>query len=79
MADPRCLELFSQLSEYLDGDLDPGICAEIERHLADCLPCADVMATLRRTVDLCHALPPAELPDDLRREVRAFLDQIIGR
>ncbi len=79
MPDQKCLELFSRLSDYLDGTLEPALAAELERHLADCLPCEGVARTLRRTVDLCHRLPPQPVPEDVRREVRALLDRLIGR
>ncbi len=76
MADPRCLELFARLSEYLDGELEPGLAAELERHLAACLPCERVVDTLRRTVELCHELSPTPVPEDTRRRIRALLDRL---
>lgn len=68
-ASPGCREMFARLSEYLDGELDPGICEEIESHLGDCPPCQAFLESLRRTVDLTRDLPVADLPEDLTRDV----------
>ena len=52
MPEPRCREFFNQLSEYLDGELAESLCAELERHLADCPNCRIVVDTTRKTVNL---------------------------
>ncbi len=55
-----CQELKAQLSDYIDGELDPGVCAEIERHLAGCDNCRIVVDTLRKTILLYrdYGAPP---------------------
>jgi len=65
----ECLEVFSRLSEYLDGDLDPGVCAHLEEHMDGCPPCQAFLESLRRTVELTRGLPVAELPEELSREL----------
>ncbi|HEU4401639.1 MAG TPA: zf-HC2 domain-containing protein [Candidatus Polarisedimenticolia bacterium] len=76
--DPRCRDLFARLSDYLDGDLDSGVCAEIDGHLEDCPPCQAFLESLRRTVALLDRLPGERLPDDIRHEVRAALQRLRG-
>jgi len=61
--------MFSRLSEYLDGELDPEICTGIDDHMADCPPCQAFLQSLRRTVDLTRDLPDQEIPDDMVREL----------
>ena len=34
-----CKEIFARLSEYLDAELPPDACADIEAHIAGCAPC----------------------------------------
>lgn len=69
----RCLELFERLSEYLDGDLPPALCAEIEEHMAGCEPCVRFLASLRNTVAHVGAVPSASMPDEWKREcIEAF-------
>ncbi len=63
----NCESLLGSLSEYIDGELNPELCREIEKHLAECENCRVVLNTTKRTIDLVQA--PAErpgLPDDVR-------------
>lgn len=68
---PGCRDLAARLSEYLDHEIDPGACAEIEGHLDDCPPCRDFLESLRRTVGLVReGAPSAEsIPDDVKKRI----------
>jgi anti-sigma factor RsiW len=68
---PECRALFEKLSEYLDGELDPAVCAGMEEHLADCARCQAFLESLRRAVAHVGAAPPPELPEDVKNEVLA--------
>ena len=46
----RCRKMFAALSEYLDRELDPTLCAELEAHLGGCKPCVGYLASLEETV-----------------------------
>jgi anti-sigma factor RsiW len=48
----ECREHLGCLSDYVDGDLAPEMCAELERHMAECGDCRIVVDTLRKTVSL---------------------------
>jgi len=51
-----------RLSEYLDGELEPGERAALERHLAACAPCAATLDELREVASRAAGLtarPPA--------------------
>ena len=37
-------------SAYLDAELPPGDCAEIEKHIAGCPPCVEFVESLRKSV-----------------------------
>jgi hypothetical protein len=51
----------------VDGDLDPLLCDEIERHMADCENCQIVINTLKKTVELYHlTAEDPSLPSDVR-------------
>ncbi len=66
----NCEALLGSLSEYIDGELGPELCQEIEKHLAGCDNCRVVLNTTKRTIDLVQA--PAEktdLPDDVRERL----------
>jgi anti-sigma factor RsiW len=49
---PQCQELLGQLSDYIDGDLEARLCAEIEAHLAGCKDCQVLVDTTQKTVTL---------------------------
>jgi len=69
----KCREVFSLLSEYLNLELPPGSCQEIETHLAGCPPCIEFAESLRKTVELCRAYRPRELPEPLETKARQQL------
>lgn len=66
----RCKEVFALLSDYLNLELPPDACEDIEAHLAGCPPCIEFAESLRKTVELCHRYRPAELPDPIGKEAR---------
>ncbi len=68
-----CQELFARLSEFIDGELPPGLCDQIRAHLSDCQPCLAFVTTLRQTVEICHQLPSKPLPESLRRDLKRWL------
>ena len=71
----NCQEIFAMLSEYLNLELRPELCAEIETHLADCPPCVEFADSLRKTVDLCRAYEPGVMPAPLTAQARAQLEE----
>ena len=65
----RCRQVVDKISEYLDGELDPELVRELERHLEHCEDCRVVVDTTRKTVDVfCHT-EPAPLPVDVRERL----------
>ena len=47
-----CRHLLGSLSEYVDGELEASVCAEIERHLQECEKCRIVIDSLNKTITL---------------------------
>jgi anti-sigma factor (TIGR02949 family) len=69
---PQCKRLLGHLSEYIDGDLQAELCAEMEEHLKGCDNCRVVVNTTLKTVELYHkTAEPPEIPGDVRE--RLFL------
>ncbi len=67
---PHCINLISTLSDYIDGELSPELCAELEQHLSDCDNCRIVVDTLRKTIELYkESSEPSSLPDDVRQRL----------
>jgi RNA polymerase sigma-70 factor (ECF subfamily) len=64
-----CREIFSRLSEYLDGELPSELCEGLEGHLEDCPPCRAFLLSLRRTVDWIRDDEVPEMSDEMRRSL----------
>lgn len=70
-----CRHLLGSLSQYIDGDLESDLCAELERHLAGCENCRVVVDTLQKTVYLYQATSEqVPLPEGLRKRLFHRLD-----
>lgn len=67
---PNCQQLLGSLSDYLDGQLQAELCAELEQHIKDCDNCRVVINTLRKTVELYQqTTPKAGLPEPVRERL----------
>ena len=73
----ECKAMLAAISAYLDGDLDATECAGIERHCAQCVACAQVVATLQQTVGLCRHAADVPLPDAVRARARASIRRLL--
>jgi predicted anti-sigma-YlaC factor YlaD len=73
-----CREMLGSLSEYLDGELESQLCAEIERHISECGNCRVVVDTLRKTVTLYRDHGHEEVPQDARERLYAVLKLAAG-
>src|ERR1035438_1710934 len=69
----KCKEVFSLLSEYLNLELPPDACQEIEAHLAGCPPCIEFAESLRKTGEICRSYRPTELPEPIGKQAREQL------
>lgn len=69
----KCEELLQMLNEYVDGTVDPAICAEFEKHMAGCNPCQVVVDNIRKTVTLYKNGQPYELPLGFRAKLHSSL------
>ena len=71
----RCREIFALLSQYLDLELPPEACREIEQHMAGCAPCVEFAESLRRTVELCRGYTPGVRPEPIGESARGELER----
>jgi predicted anti-sigma-YlaC factor YlaD len=70
----KCAEYLNDLNDYLDGELDESLCAEIEAHVGECRNCKLMIDTLRQTVKLCRESGECEsLPEDISRRLNNAL------
>lgn len=79
----KCEEYIGGLADYIDGEIDPDLCAEIERHIGQCRNCRIMVDTMRQTVKLCRDGKqeplPAELEGRLNDLLKARWDKKFGK
>ncbi|MFA0783445.1 MAG: hypothetical protein YYHSYBAR_001836 [Candidatus Fervidibacter sacchari] len=69
----KCEDLLKAISDYIDGEIDPSICEELEKHLRDCDPCKIVVDTVRKTILLYKGTELYELPSEVRERLHKLL------
>jgi mycothiol system anti-sigma-R factor len=71
-----CQEVLRRLELYLDGELDGGVCVEIEEHLVACGPCTGHSDFQRKLKEIlrakcgCH-----EVPSQVIQRVRVVIER----
>jgi anti-sigma factor (TIGR02949 family) len=73
-----CKKIFERISEYLDGELGPDTCQEIEQHLMECPECMDCFDALKKSIALCRKSTREEIPQDMRERLRSKLKDCFG-
>jgi anti-sigma factor RsiW len=76
-ADGDCAAILSNISAFLDGELEATACAAIEAHCAACARCAPVVAGLRSTIGLCREAAAAPLPDAVRQRAQDAVRRLL--
>jgi anti-sigma factor RsiW len=68
-----CGSVVKLLADYLERQLPPTLCAELEAHLQKCPECVRQLRTYASTVSMLRSLRDDELPPDLRLTLKSFL------
>lgn len=67
-------KLMDCLSDYLDGELDPEICSQIESHMEGCECCREFVVSLKASLEAVHRLEKAEVPEET---CRSLLEKVL--
>jgi predicted anti-sigma-YlaC factor YlaD len=70
--------LLDQLGDYIDGDLEAKLCAQLEQHLTGCDICRIMVDTTRKTVLLYrreHLRHPLQLLPEISSRLWQALDR----
>jgi RNA polymerase sigma-70 factor (ECF subfamily) len=76
--DDPCPDLPALFSRYLEGEISPSVCAEMERHLAGCGRCRGTCESLKRTLALCRTSPQEPVPTEIQASVRRAVRDLLG-
>jgi anti-sigma factor RsiW len=69
----ECNKYIQDIADYIDGEADESLCAELEKHLKDCENCRIMVDTLRKTVVLCREGKRENLPPELSAKLNSAL------
>ena len=70
-----CKNCLHQISDYLDGQLDPELKRVLEEHLVFCHRCKVVLDSTRKTIELYCDGKLFQLPGDVRDRLHSALRQ----
>jgi len=73
-----CGEIIRVLNEYLNGELDATLLADLKEHLRKCEDCRVVVDTTRQTIDLYCNCEPLPLPAGVKQRLEAALARKLG-
>ena len=75
----KCKDVIREISEYLDGQLDATVLAELERHLGHCEDCKLIVDTTKKTIEVFCNSQPAPLDPSVRQRLHSALQQRLQR
>jgi RNA polymerase sigma-70 factor (ECF subfamily) len=83
----HCKEMFAELSNYLDDELDDSLCEELEKHMDGCEPCKAFLSSLENSILQCRTAPnesphpriAARLRRELMSEYQGLMSKIARR
>ena len=70
-----CKKVTALIADYLTGELDPETTSVFERHLLECRDCASFLKTYNKSTQAIRSLRYQDIPPEMRRRVRKFLQQ----
>jgi RNA polymerase sigma-70 factor (ECF subfamily) len=73
-----CPDVLTLFSQHLEGEIDPGVCAAMEAHLAQCGRCRGVCESLKRTLAVCRQLPTPDVPVSLASSIKAAIQSFLA-
>ena len=69
----NCKHVIRELSDYINGELDPALKQELERHLEHCEDCTMIVDQTRKTIQIFSGSEPINLPSDVKSRLHAAL------
>jgi RNA polymerase sigma-70 factor, ECF subfamily len=78
-ATPSCPDVLTLLSQKLEDDVGPDLCARMEKHVEGCPHCKGLCDSLKRSLAVCRSFSgptvPRHVQESLRQAVQAALEQ----
>jgi anti-sigma factor RsiW len=74
----NCKGVIREISNYIDGELEPAVMQELEQHLGHCGDCKMVVDQTKLTVDIFCDSKPVELPAGVKSRLHEALRRKIS-
>jgi RNA polymerase sigma-70 factor (ECF subfamily) len=74
----RCPDTARMVSRYLEGEISRAVCAQLERHLSECVACSAACETLRTALVQCRAWRDEPVPAEVGEKVREALRGLVA-
>ena len=74
-----CEQVWREVSNYLDGEVDPALCAAIEEHIRGCQRCAAVVDGTRNVIQIYGDERMLEVPLGFSHRLHRKLDENMPR
>ncbi len=69
----KCRDMLDKLSEYIDGELDPRLCRDLERHAEGCHPCLLFIDSLKKTITFYKYAGHEPMPKEVHIRLHEYL------
>ena len=69
----NCKEFLKELTDYLDGVIDPTLRSDLEDHLTWCHDCFVLCNTTKMTIEIYRNNEVYDLPDPLRTKLQTAI------
>lgn len=73
-----CKEFLSELSDYLDENVDAEIRAKLEQHIMECPNCWVVCDTTKKTIRVYKGMEPHPIPAEIESRLMAAVEKKIA-
>jgi hypothetical protein len=70
-----CKQFLQELNDFLDEQLDPGLRAELQRHVNECPNCWVVCDTTLKTIKVFKGMQPQPLPSGVQSRLWQHLSK----
>ena len=70
-----CVHVWREISNYIDGDLDPGLRERMEAHFKTCAHCSAILDGTKNVIGLVADGKAFDLPKGFSERLKQRLDQ----
>jgi anti-sigma factor RsiW len=75
----NCKGVILELSNYIDGELDPAVALELERHLSACEDCTMIFDQTKKSIEILCDAEPVSLAAEVQARLHQALRDKLGR